>query len=347
MRSRCPNRTGGPSEVATRSAGYRTCRDQILGEVLKPEITGNTSSSDAANFHSASIPYSADLANARQDSIRMLSELAEQITNEDDKRLALSALFNAVHPSNRSRPDARVMSMLIRDSARVVDVIASLSATLSLEMRQHFEDRILNISRLYRTLHSNYSGKADVEEAHAILLSSIANARRILNEDEEFVIFKTLVGFESVFPNMWEDDGADIEANDAYRDAEQERLAQTVNKETWEVWKRRVVRAANAKTQDYATFPPFVKFLDKLAALQPKLVLDLLKDRNEMPSWTTSPLVNALWVNNQQEKTNEVLAMWIDDGRFLQEIAEAHVFCKCADTTLVPRLTEQVIQPAR
>lgn len=314
---------------------------KILGEVLKPEITGTTSSSNTMTFHWGSIPYSDDLAYARRDAIQVLSEIAEQSTNEDDKRLALSKLFNAVHPSNRSQPDDRVMSMIFRDSARVVDVIVDLSATLSLEMRQHFENRILNVSRHYRTLDSNYSEKGDIEEAHTILLSSIDNARRILNKDEEFIIFKTLVGFESVFPNMWENGGSDFEANDAYRDTEQDRLAQSVNEETWDVWKRRVVRAANVNTQDCAAFPPFDKFLDKLAALQPKLALDLLKDRNAMPGWTISPLVSALWEHNQQEETNEVLARWIDDGRLLREIAEAHVFCKRVDTTLVQRLTER------
>ena len=316
---------------------------RILGEVLKPDITGTTSSSSAVNLHSASIPYSAALADARRDSIQVLSEIAEQSAHEDEKRLALSTIFNASAEPRYHLADDRVMAMIIRDSARVVDVIAKLSPTLSLEMRQHFEDRILNISRLYRTLHSNYSGKADIEEAHTLLLSSIADARRILNEDEEFVIFKALVGFESVFPNMWEDGGSDFEANDAYRDAEQNRLVQSVNAETWGVWKRRVVRAANVKSQDLATFPPLVKFLDKLAALQPKLVLDLLKDREAMPGWTIRPLAKALWENNQQEETNEVLIRWVDDGRLLREIAEAHVFCKHKDTTLVQRLTEQAI----
>ena len=316
---------------------------KILGEVLKPDITDTTWSSSAVNLHSASIPYSAALADARRDAIQVLSEIAEQSANEDDKRLALSTLFNAIAEPRYRLSDDSFMAMIIRDSARVVDVIADLSPTLSLEMRQHFEDRILNISRLYRTLHQNYSRKTDVEEAHTVLLSSIANARRILNEDEEFVIFKTLVGFESVFPNMWEDGGTDFEANDAYRDAEQERLAQSVNAETWEVWKQRVVRAANVKSQNLATFPPLVEFLDKLTALQPKLVLDLLKDRNAMPGWTVSPLVNALWEHNQQEETNEVLTRWIDDGKLLWEIGEAHVYCKRADTTLVQRLTEQAI----
>ena len=316
---------------------------KILGEVLKPHITGTTLTSSTMNLHRGFISYSDDLADARRDAIRMLSEIAEHSANEDGKRLALSTLFKAsVKPSYRLSDD-RVMSMIIRDSARVVDVIANLSATLSLEMRQHFEDRILHLSRHYRTLDSNYSGKADIEEAHTILLSSIAAARRILNEDEEFVVFKTLVGFESVFPHMWENEKSDFKRNDAYRDAEQNRLAQSVNAETWNVWKQRVVRAANAKTQDCATFPPLDKFLDKLAALQPKLAIDLLKDRNAMPGWTISPLVSALWEHNQQEETNEVLARWIDDGRLLREIAEAHVFCKRADTTLVQRLTEQAI----
>ncbi len=316
---------------------------KILGEVLKPDITDSTSSWNTVTLHTASIPYSDALADARRDSIRMLSKIAEHSANEDDKRLALSTLFNASAEPRYRLSDDNFMAMIIRDSARVVDVIADLSPTLSLEMRQHFEHQILNISRPYRTLHQNYSGKADVEEAHAILVSSIANARGILNEDKEFVIFKTLVGFESVFPNMWEDGGTDIEANDAYRDAEQERLAQAVNEETWEVWKRRVVRAANVKTQDCATFPPLEKFLDKLATLQPELALDLLKDRNAMPGWTVSPLANALWENNQQEGTNEVLTGWIDEGRLLREIAEAHVYCKRADPTLVQRLTEQAI----
>ena len=316
---------------------------KILGEVLKPDITGTTSSSSAVNLHSASIPYSDAWADARRDSIRMLSELAEQSADEDDKRLALSTLFKASAEPRYRLSDDRVMAMIIRDSAMVVDVIANLSANLSLEMRQHFEGRILHLSRRYRTLHSNYSGKADIEEAHTLLLSSIADARRILNEDEEFVIFKTLVGFESVFPHMWENERSDFKKNDAYRDAEQNRLAQSVKAETWAFWKQRVVQAASLKSQDGATFPPLVKFLDKLAALQPELVLDLLKDREAMPGWTINPLVNALWEHNQQEETNEVLTRWIEDGRLLPEIAEAHVFCKRADTTLVQRLTERAI----
>ena len=316
---------------------------KILGEVLKPDITGTTITSSAMNLHRGSISYSDDLADARRDAIRMLSEIAEQSTNEDDKRLALSTLFKAsAKPPCRLSGD-RVMSMIIRDSARVVDVIANLSATLSLEMRQHFEDRILHLSRHYRMLHQNYSGKADIEEAHTILLSSIADARRILNEDEEFVVFKTLVGFESVFPHMWENERSDFKRNDAYRDAEQNRLAQSVNAETWNVWKQRVVRAANVKSQDGATFPPLKKLLSKLTALQPKLVLDLLKDRNEMPDWTISLLVNALWEHNRQAETNEILVSWIDDGRLLSEIAVAHIFCRYADAALVERLTEQAI----
>ncbi len=316
---------------------------KILEEVLKPDITGTTSSSNALTLHSAAILYSDALAGARQDSIRMLSELAEQSANEDDKRLALSTLFNATAEPRYQLSDDSVMAMIIRDSAMVVDVIANLSVTLSLEMRQHFEDRILNYSHHYRALHPNYSGKAKIEEAHTILLSSINDARRILNEDEEFVIFKTLVGFESVFPHMWEDERFDFNKNAAYRDAEQNRLAQSVNTETWNVWKRRVVRAANVKSQDGATFPPLKKFLDKLAALQPKLVLDLLEDREAMPRWTVSLLARALWEHNQQEETNEVLTKWVDEGRLLREIAEAHIFCKHADATLVQRLAEQAI----
>ena len=316
---------------------------KILGEVLKPDITDTTWSSSAVNLHSASIPYSAALADARRDAIRMLSEIAEQSANEDDKRLALSTLFNAIAEPRYRLSDDSFMAMIIRDSARVVEVIADLSPTLSLEMRQHFEAWLLNISRLYRTLHTNYSGKADIEAVHTILLSSIADARRILDEDKEFVIFKTLVGFESVFPHMWENERSDFKRNDTYRDAEQDKLLQSVNSETWEVWKQRVVRAANVKTQDCATFPPLEKFLEKLAALQPELALDLLKDRETMPGWTLSPLVNALWEHNRQAETNEILASWIDDGRLLREIAEAHVFCKRVDTTLVQRLTEQTI----
>ena len=135
---------------------------KILGEVLKPDITGTTITSSAMNLHRGSISYSDDLADARRDAIRMLSEIAEQSTNEDDKRLALSTLFKASVAPRYRLSDDHVMAMIIRDSAMVVDVIANLSATLPLEMRQHFEDRILRLSRRYRTVHQNYTGKANI-----------------------------------------------------------------------------------------------------------------------------------------------------------------------------------------
>ena len=43
-------------------------------------------------------------------------------------------------------------------------------------------------------------------EAHDQLVKNMVSLRETLNADEDFVAFKTIVGYKSVFPHQWDEE---------------------------------------------------------------------------------------------------------------------------------------------
>src|SRR6218665_1055081 len=119
------------------------------------------------------------------------------------------------------------------------------------------EDASLNASR-------------DAVEAAALGFRDAANS------NEDFVIFKTLVGFDSVYPPAWDDPKFQHQEAETYRAERVEQLLASVNEASVEMWLDRVKRYAETKSDDLATFPVFGKFLEQIGERHPLVALGYL-----------------------------------------------------------------------
>ena len=52
--------------------------------------------------------------------------------------------------------------------------------------------------------------------AHERLFSNMIALREAINADEEFVVFKTIVGFKSIFPHQWEEERRDFNRDEIH-----------------------------------------------------------------------------------------------------------------------------------
>ena len=181
-------------------------------------------------------------------------------------------------------------------------------------------------------------------EAHKWLTKSMDTLRQTLNADEEFVVFKTLVGYQSVFPYMWEEGRSDFNRDEAVRHERQNKLAETITVESWPLWKSRLATAASVKSNDLATFPPYARFLSVLADGHPALAFDLLTDRETMPAWTIRPIVAKLLDGDLRQDVAALLNGWLDEGRFVQEIAVLIVFSKNVDAALIRKTAMRTVE---
>ena len=312
----------------------------ICGEILKPDITGTSSSSNTVTFHTGAIIYSDALAAARRDAIDMLIQLAASAPSEDEQRLAISNLFIAGSGPQHAAYSNEVTSMILDDTAYMLRALQPILAQKPMDARQDYEQRILQLWRRYRSLPDNLSSDGKIAETQAQLIEAIMAIRDALNADEEFVIFKTLVGFRSVFPHMWEDDGFDFEKNQRIRDDRQDELLDTISEETWRNWKQRLGHAAAIQSNYGATFPPLFRFFEQIATRLPAFGLDLLIDRELLPHWTLAPLAVAVFDTDAREEAKESLLAWAENGDYLPEIASTTRFAKTVDRKLALRVAE-------
>jgi hypothetical protein len=98
-------------------------------------------------------------------------------------------------------------------------------------------------------------------------VAAILNFRETINADDRFVRYKVLVGFESVYPGHWIDEEFDYKGADEYRRGEANRYIDEINPANENDWFDLIVRCAETKSNDLATFG---NFISKLAERKPE-----------------------------------------------------------------------------
>ena len=319
----------------------------IASEILEPEITGTTSSSTTMTLHRGAVVHSNDLQKARRMVIETIAAYAESVTGNDEAlQSALSSLFDSGRRPQNGAESPELAAMIFSDLACVLECMIELATKASLNARQDIESRLLQYWRWNRSLPERLRSTATVVEAHHQLVENMVRLRETLNADEDFVAFKTIVGYKSVFPHQWDEQRLDFERDKTVRELGQDELADSITPENWSTWKSRLATAANVKSNDLATFPPYARFLSAIADRQPTLAFELLSDRSILPDWTIHPIAHALLQGDLRADVETLLRQWLDQGRFVVEIARLAVTTTNIDATLILNVAKRAIDDA-
>ena len=319
----------------------------IASKILKPDITGTTSSSTAVMLHHGVVIHSQALETARSSTIVTISAYAESVIGDDDAlHSATSSLFDAGRTPQTGKQSPEVAAMILMDLAHAVESIARFASQASFNARQDIESMLFQHWCWNRSPPRHIATEPKVAAAHERLIRNIISLREVLNADEEFVAFKTIVGYKSVFPHQWEEGEMDFERDEAVRNQRQDELAESITPENWSIWKSRLATAASVKSNDLATFPPYERFLSAIAARQPKLVFELLEDRSILPNWTIHPIACALLDGEMRVEVEALLGRRLDDGHFVSEIAGLIASASGVPPALLTKVASRAVNDA-
>ena len=319
----------------------------IAREILRPEVTGATWSSSAVTLSRSTVPYSQTLQAARTTVVEVFSRYAHRAVKDDSAlRSAATTLFDCGRWPQRGalRPETAIM--VIADLAHAVECMTRIAPQASLNARQDIESMLFQHWRSNIWLPKHLASEPEVVEVHGRLIETMIALREALNADEEFVIFKTIVGYKSVFPHQWEEERGDFGRDEDARNRRQDELADTITRQNWPVWKARLATAAHVKSNDGATFPPYRRFLSEIATRQPRLAFELLIDRSILPDWTIPPIACALLEGELHPEVEQLLSQWVDDGRLLSEIATVATSAVDTVPALVSRVASRAVDDA-
>ncbi|MEQ1489065.1 MAG: helix-turn-helix domain-containing protein [Terricaulis sp.] len=252
----------------------------IYAQVLEPELHGDSSTSETFTMSFAPLPADKGIARVRAGAIDGLFALLRQTKDVLARRDVISAINNATRVPNRGEYSDEFLALVFEDTTRVVELYTSALPDLEDEFKQDIEHDVL---LLYRRNDGPIPEKAT--EARDKLDAAIEKFRDTLNADEDFVIFKTLVGYNSVFAHEWDEpeEHWEYEKREAYRDARIEEYVAKLTPKTAPRWLKLTQRCASVKSDDAATFPAFGRFLRKLGEEKPAIAEAWLGAASEEP----------------------------------------------------------------
>lgn len=314
-----------------------------LEEFLKPEATGTSATYKAITITTAEVTPSEALAQIRTMSLNLLEELFRSATDDVERREAKQILLNATRFPQRGAASALRLTIL-DNSARVVRFFGDVSETLSFELLQTLEERLL---WLYR--HTRRAADAPAEEpataaARQALIEAIFAFRDRINANRDFVVYKTLVGFESVFPPEWEGDPMEIQAEEDYRNARISELVADVSEANADAWLKIMQRCASTRSNDLATFPPFGRFIDELARTKPAIAASYLDRLGEDLSGHIPGFLRGLEATDQWAATKQKIDGWVTDHRYLSQILWHQRWTDRSDVALIKRALDFAIE---
>jgi hypothetical protein len=183
-----------------------------------------------------------------------------------------------------------------------------------------------------------------IAAARQRLTEKILAFRDLVNRDCGFIVYKTLVGYQSVFPPAWEDAEFDVEGQDAYRGQRIGELVNEVTEESADEWLAILFRCAQTESNDLATFPTFERFLEELGRSKPDILiayLDRLDDRlaNFLPA-----MLKGLEGGAKEDIAHEKVRHWVGTRQYLRQVIRYQRFAANFDVDLLERASKAAIE---
>ena len=291
---------------------------KVLAEVLQTELTGSSATYNALTLRSAAATPSEILTSTRRGAINLLKGFFREADSEESKLEIVRTLAVAMQPPLRGLSDD-LRKTILRDTADIVAFYNEVAAGQSYELLEHLEHSLL---WQYRHKRKPPDEKPDAEMTtlRSKLTERIFAFRDLINADRGFVIYKTLVGFESVFPPEWEGDSLDVAGREAYRNAQIADLVSQVTDDTVDYWYSIIQRCAQTESKDGATFISFGQFLEQLGSSKPHIMLAYLDRVDDRLANFLPGMLAGLEHGEQREALLAKIRQWIAERRYLGPI---------------------------
>jgi hypothetical protein len=337
IQARLVDRIGALPDDA--SLAVRPVLIAMLHKVLETKVTGTSRPAyDSVAFHRGAVVANDRLKGARAGAIDKLKAMFRTATTDEERRSIKGALSTGCRLPNG---DEDLALLIARDCLQVVEFWTEVAPELSFELRQELEEHLLWVRRRNIPRENAASNEALVA-AQTALGEAILGFRDRINSDPEFVIYKTLVGFRSVFPPEWDDPGFGHEEKKASRERRIDDLVAQVTPDNAVEWLQRIRRCAATESDDLATFPSFGQFLSKLGASKPEIMWGYLDQLDEHLAAFLPYILDGLDNEARHHAVVCRLQKWLGAGKYVPQIARHLRFA----TKFDPAFAETVLQVA-
>lgn len=305
----------------------------VAGEqILSPTIRGTSSTYKTVTLRTGIVPAIDGVKEIRKKALDMLQNLYVLAMNVGQKKAVLNAMEMATRTSHMGEYGDDVLAMIIANSIAVVKFMRSVAVSNDMQVMQKIEHDA------YWLLHQK--GALD-ETIHKVALE----IRDALYADEEYKKFRILIGYESIFHDWGKggEESLDYDRERTFREAEASKLAETIETESYNEWKERILRYASIISNDMTTFLYFGKFLEHFGRTSPALALRLLLETSDRLGNFIIAILGGVAETNRNGDAYSLIEGWCDEGKYLFSLARFFEFSPEVNEELLKKLLDKAI----
>jgi len=293
-----------PKDKAAARSVFLAAWKALLGS----ELNGTTWRANSVVLKSAAVPANAEISKIREEAISGLMNLFDDSTSVAQMREARLALNHAASIPTQSGSD-QLLQLILRNIVRLVKFFTERTEKIPYDLLETMEEGYLWEYYRARGIVDDINDRFGCKHVAKELMDALIAFRDKINADPNFVRFKTLVGFEAVFAEQWDDEHKDFKEIEKHRSEEVDRFVDTITTENEDDWLAFVEQCASIKSNDLATFPIFQKFLTTLSAKKPEIAERFLKSASASLSEFLVPFLNGLY-----QSGNKTVYLRVRDG---------------------------------
>lgn len=316
----------------------------VWHELLKPEMESTSFSSDMVTINSNTLPVYEGIKAIRKRAIDGLLALFDGSSTGGEKREVVSALREATQLPGRVNCPNELLQLTLEDTKRITELLTQRATGQPYELLEHIEHGMLFDYHRARKLAADEHDESGFQQNAKNVIEGIIAFRDLINTDQQYIRYKTLVGFESVFPFHWKNEAFDYAATNEYRKEQAAQYIDEVSDETADNWYRLIEYCATTKSNDMATFPVFGEFLHQLSKAKPDFVYGLARRDNADVLIFLPAILGGLFESEARDKYAELLEDYLDRNAYLAAIAyHCHSVKKDAASTVKKVLDRAIV----
>lgn len=274
------------------------------------------------------VPGEPAIAGVRMNAIEILKRIYLLTANNVEKLKVIGSLREATRTHRMGETQEDAVKMIVRDTLDVLKFYAGLVSYEEFPIVQIIEHEGFWI--FYHAITAEVAKSARVIEAE-------------ISKNDEYQIYKTLIGFRGIFGD-WQEVKQNQDRyvqDEKYRREKAFEFASQITSKNFPDWRERILKYAETRSDDMATFPVFYYFLEQFANLQPKLAYELVSKDTQKIDLFLIPLIRPLFVGPEQSAIKSLIVAWSHEGKHLFPSIKQFLANENLDTDLLSSLLKR------
>jgi len=314
----------------------------VWRKLLGSELDATSWAADSVTISKGAIPASDDIKGVRRQAIDGLFMLFDVSQTEDDRRSVVTSFWEATQLPHQADYSNDMLGTALTDMKAITERLLPRLVAMSFDLWEHIESHMFREFQRFRPLTESDDNKKGCKAAAQALIDEITTLRQKMNKNRAFVRYKTLVGFEGVFSQQWDDDTFGYAEIEAHRKARAAKYVESITPENALKWHKLIERCAATKSNDWATFPIFNEFLQGLGRKRPELALAILAEENQNVLNFLPAILVGLAASDATKEYARMVDQYVAAGQQLSAVARHY---RVVDNATI-RAIEKVLQAA-